>query len=85
MFALYKRKNYKALPIALQQIEANIMLKRVTKRIAKEFPGLPIYTIHDSVVTLMAYRKRVVAIMQEEIERAIGFKPTLDDEDVWEG
>jgi hypothetical protein len=44
-----------------------------------EFPDLPIYTIHDSVVTLMAYRKRIEQIIQEEVERAIGFKPSLGE------
>ena len=79
LFALYKRKNKKAFPIALQQIEATLILDRVSKRIAREFPGLPIYTIHDSVVTLMAYRKRIQQIMEEEIERAIGFKPSFGE------
>jgi hypothetical protein len=41
-----------------------------------EFPYLPIYTIHDSVVTLMAYRNRIEQIMEQEIKRAIGFKPS---------
>jgi hypothetical protein len=44
-----------------------------------ELPDLPIYTIHDSVVTLMAYRKRIEQIMQEEIVRAIGFKPSFGE------
>ncbi len=36
-------------------------------------------TIHDSVVTLMAYRRRIEQIMEEEIETAIGFKPSFGE------
>jgi hypothetical protein len=79
LFALFKKHNRKALPLMLQQIEATLILERVTRRIAEEFPDLPIYTIHDSVVTLMAYRKRIEQIMQEEIVRAIGFKPSFGE------
>ena len=79
LFTLFKKHERKALPLMLQQIEATLILERVTRRIAEEFPDLPIYTIHDSVVTLMAYRKHIEQIMQEEIVRAIGFKPSFGE------
>jgi hypothetical protein len=79
LFALFKKHDRIALPLMLQQIEATLILERVTRLIAEEFPDLPIYTIHDSVVTLMAYRNRIEQIMQEEIVRAIGFKPSFGE------
>jgi hypothetical protein len=79
LFALLKKHDRTALPLMLQQIEATLILERVTRRIAEEFPDLPIYTIHDSVVTLMAYRRRIEQIMEEETVRAIGFKPSFGE------
>lgn len=51
VFAFIKKGNYKNLAILLQRIESFLMLERVCGRIAKEKPFLPIFTIHDSVIT----------------------------------
>ena len=73
----YKRKNYKNLPIRLQRIEAEGVLNHCCKRIDKEYPNAPIFTIHDSVLTTMEYQKNVQRIMNEELTKFVGFPPKL--------
>jgi len=44
----------------------------ICKRITKEKPRLPIFTIHDSVVTTVGHQEYVEAIIKEELEKATG-------------
>ena len=58
------------------------MLNVITKRIARERKNLPIFTIHDSIVTTdeegnAAYIQKV---MEEEFTKAIGFSPMFEIE-----
>jgi len=70
LFALIKKKNHRALAHLLQRIESNIIIERVTKRISVEKPELPIFTIHDSVVTIQGSENYVSRIIEEEIKKA---------------
>lgn len=47
-----KRRNYKHSSHLLQNYEATIMIHRVCRRIRRERPALPIYTIHDSIMVM---------------------------------
>ena len=80
LMSLVKRKDSKFLPLLLQRIESEILLNRVSKRIEIEQPSLPIFTIHDSLVTTSGNEFYVQSIMLEEIYKAIGLMPktTID-------
>lgn len=78
LFYLLKYKESNLLPRLLQSIESWLILDRICYRITREHSNLPLFTIHDSVVTVKGYEQVVKAIMEEEIEKAIGFKPILD-------
>ncbi len=56
------------------------MLQAVTKRIAKERPRLPIYTIHDSIATTEGNEYYVKRILEEKLQAAIGYLPKLSTE-----
>jgi hypothetical protein len=71
----YKYGDNRFLAILLQQIESTLILKHIVPRIASERPDLPIFTIHDSVVTLVVEEGYVEQVMREEIMRLTGLTP----------
>jgi len=77
LFALIKKKNHRALSHLLQRIESVIIIERVTKRISLEKPDLPIFTIHDSVVTIQRNENYVARIIKEEVKKATGLNVKL--------
>ena len=80
LFAVIKQKDKRNLPILLQRIESHLVLQVVTKRIAKDRPELPLFTIHDSVITTKGNEEYVKEIITSEIEKAVGFAPKLKTE-----
>ena len=77
MFAAIKRKNHRALSHILQRIESEIMIQNVCKRISLEHPALPIFTIHDSVLTTDGNQEYVAKIIKEEAFKITGLKVSL--------
>jgi len=62
-----REKNF--FPVLLQNIEANCVLDYCTRLISNRYPEMPLFTIHDSVVTTTSYR----TILEEELNRLLGF------------
>jgi hypothetical protein len=83
VYATIKRKDKKLLALLLQNIESYFIIDVITKRIAKEYPNLPIFTIHDSIVTTVGNEALVAQIMKEELEQGVGKAPSLKYE-YWE-
>jgi hypothetical protein len=77
LLSLIKRKDKRNLPILLQQIESHLVLKVITKRITRERPSDPLFTIHDSIVTTAGNEGYVQEVITQEMEKAIGFRPRL--------
>jgi hypothetical protein len=77
MFSAIKRKNHRALSHILQRIESEIMIQNVCKRISLEQPTLPIFTIHDSVLTTDGNQEYVAKIIKEEAFKLTGLKVSL--------
>ena len=50
IFRMLKKEYHSSLAIMLQRIESCIVLEVICKMISKDFPDLPIFTIHDSIV-----------------------------------
>jgi hypothetical protein len=72
VFRLLKLCDHTALAHILQRIESIIMIQKVVPRIAQEKPDLPIFTIHDSVVTIVGNEEYVAKVILEEIKRLTG-------------
>lgn len=83
VYAAIKSKDKKMLALLLQNIESYFIIDIIAKRIAKEYPDLPIFTIHDSIVTTVGNEELVARIMKEELERGVGKAPSFKYE-YWE-
>lgn len=77
VFKTIKRKEKNLLALLLQNIESHFIIEVIARRIAKEYPDLPLFTIHDSIATTEGNEYIVEAIMKEELEKGVGYAPSL--------
>ncbi len=68
VFSLIKRKEKSLLARILQSLESDIIVNNASKRIARERPDLPIFTIHDSIATTLGNEDYVATIITEEVK-----------------
>ena len=82
IFSLIKKSDKTNLPRLLQRIESHLMLNVITRRIAAERKDIPIFTIHDSIITTdeLGNAAYIQMIMEEEFTNAIGFPPKFEIE-----
>lgn len=80
VFRLIKKNNHRALSHILQRIESELIIKNVAKRISKERPDLPIFTIHDSVATTLGNEGYVSLVIKEEALKLTGLNVLLGKE-----
>lgn len=83
VFRLIKSSDHTALARILQRIESVIIIQHVVPRIASERPELPIFTIHDSVVTTLGNEDYIESIIREEIKKLTGLDAKIGKE-YWE-
>ena len=81
IFRYIKKNDYRMLAIILQRIESSLLLGKVCKRISKESPDIPLFTIHDSIVTTKGNESYIESVMKNELEKSLGNSPTLKIED----
>jgi hypothetical protein len=80
VFEVLKAKDYTQAAKLMQRVESSLMINRVARRVMKELPDAPVFTIHDSVVTLREYADPVYRILRQEYAR-VGLHPTVRYED----
>lgn len=80
LIKILQRNNKKRLPLLLQSIESQLILNVIAKRIQQERPNLPIFTIHDSIVTVKGNENYVAKVIIDEATKCIGSKPSLSIE-----
>lgn len=83
VLAEVKRGSKELLPVLLQNIESYLVIEVIARRIAKEHPKLPLFTIHDSLVTTVGNEGILQRIMTEELTRYVDHAPHLKTE-YWE-
>lgn len=74
---LVKQLHKTLLPILLQNLESLLVLEVIAKRLSKEYPKMPLFSIHDSLVTTVGHEAVVARVIQEELVRYIGSAPHL--------
>lgn len=73
---LDKERQYARLACLLQAIESEIILHRCCRRISEETDfKVPVFTIHDSIVTTVGNEKYVEHVMFEELANCININP----------
>ena len=77
VFKAIKRHGSNNLPIILQRMESRLMLDCVARRILKEKPGMPIYTIHDSIVCPEGQQGYVAHVIHDECSKHLRVQPNL--------
>ncbi len=80
LFNFIKKGRKNRLAYLLQSIESTIFLQIITKRLNRKAPYLPIFTLHDGIVTTEAGIGLVQQIMTEELTNCLGAKPALSIE-----
>jgi len=75
-----KFKSFKRLAILLQTIESHVILNIILPKINKKHPETIAVTIHDSIMTSTDDINRVRNIMDQELTKFVGDKPTLKTE-----
>lgn len=73
-----KSRRYEDFPILLQSLEAQIMLKEIALIVSKELPEAPLFTIHDSLLTIEKYKAHVKQIMTGVYRKHLGFDPAIE-------
>ncbi len=68
-------------PIFLQNLEAYLILDVITKKIANDHPNIPLFTIHDSIITTASNVEIVRRYMQEELCDFFGIAPIIATEE----
>lgn len=77
---LLKQNNHKNFSKMLQHIEANCIIDFVTKKLSIHYPEMPLFTIHDSIMTTESYRAILDTEMPKLIsEYCLGLKPQIKD------
>ena len=61
----------------IQQVESYCVLKLICGKIAAERPNLPIFTIHDSVVTTVGNEQYVKSVIEDVLATKIGMPPKV--------
>ncbi len=80
IFSIFKERYHECLAVLLQRIEAYIILDKACRSISSEYPQIPLFTIHDSIVTLTGYEQKIKPIVEAELLKHIGIQPTINYE-----
>lgn len=67
--------HYRGLSVLLQRIESYLMLEKVCKQISREKPDLPIFTIHDNVITIVGYEEYIASVIKSVLRDYVGYEP----------
>lgn len=73
----FGRGHHNTLAILLQTLEADLVLHKACKIISEERPEIPIYTLHDSIITIEGYEDYVYDILKRVLTEAIGIASVL--------
>lgn len=79
IFSLIKhgKDNHAALACLLQRFESNLVLHEACVEISDYYPHIPLFTVHDSIVTTEQYQIPVAQIFLRHLTDSLGSEPKL--------
>jgi hypothetical protein len=80
-FAQLKKLHPALIPHVLMRWESYAVLHCITKRISKEHPEVPLFTIHDGIATTRENVDLVESVINEDLKALTGYSPTLKREE----
>ncbi len=78
IFSHFKRVDHTILAKMLQRVESQTILHKVCKRISLENPNVPIFTIHDSIVTTSNNVEFVSKVFSDVLQENLGYSPKFE-------
>ena len=81
IFRTIKMGKHNTLACMLQNLEAELVLHSACKIISEENPNVPLFTLHDSIVTTEENAKYVQRVLSDVLLNAIGIAPTINYEE----
>lgn len=73
-----KTRKHNDFPVLLQKIEAQMLLNRVSKKVYDLNPDIPLFTIHDSIMTTKKHAATLKSILEGEYKKLLGFIPQFE-------
>lgn len=80
VMSLLKKDDYKDFAILLQKIEARILLHEVCKEVFNISSEIPLFTVHDSIITTERYAQVLEDVLLRKYIGIFGFPPQLKRE-----
>lgn len=74
---MIKAVDYRNASKLLQRIESCCMIRGVCKTMYKEHTDIPIFTLHDCIVTTEEHAKTVKGVLLSKVDELIGFTPNV--------
>ena len=71
------KKAHSHLALLLQRLEADLVLNKACRLVNSFDENIPLFTIHDNIVTTVNNRKLVKRILKRVLKNSIGLKPSL--------
>jgi hypothetical protein len=72
-----KSRSHTDFPVLLQKVEADMLLNRTCKAVFKESPDLPLFSIHDGIITLETEKERVKELLEQTYQAEFGNIPQM--------
>ena len=72
-----KKGQHNTLAIVLQSLEADLVLQKACKRINMDKDDIPLFTLHDSIITTEENVEYVRSVLVHVMKENIGVKPNL--------
>jgi len=72
-----KENHHPTLAVTLQNLEADLVLHKACKIISEKKPDVPIFTLHDSIITTEENIEFVQSVLKNVLKENIGIAPNL--------
>jgi hypothetical protein len=79
---LLKMRKHNDISFLLQRLEAKLFIHAFTKKLGEAYPELPIFSIHDNIITYTENKEQAIEILKACYMEEIGITPSAKTEDL---